>query len=467
MLPLLKPSGASALNESPFAIPRPRPLRVVVDTVSIPEEDADALGLVLEFARSPLLEVLATKSPVGGVIEIPSLEPTHYDAIPISYRTGVSGALTNTGLAGAAGLLARASNAAAELGLDEQDTQRAAVLARASETSALCADVFISGRQLFWDRHPELPTSDLNLMTSRQGLAMIGLYLRSHNDFHVNYEARLSNSWPSDDFYRICATDMLAGWLPFVSGCIGAATLPEYDDAVQGLAESILMRTQRALMARDRLQRNLYLKPSNQTTAEVLFYFDSALLMMSGAFDAAARLAQQILLGKTSANVSWKFWKWRNKIVDTDPAFAALLAENSSVRTIIELVGWLRNFVHEQALSNVTYVAGGTEHFPANMVVFSGVRRVEFLKHMSGSFEQASLDDWGVALWSDRWALLDPGMFIERLIPVATVALSTLMATINPGRVGSDPAFDVANYVEVMMRIPQPHLRNARLLLGL
>ncbi len=138
-----------------------------------------------------------------------------------------------------------------------------------------------------------------NPMTPREAAALIGLFLRSRDDFVYTLGEGFTGRYDRGLFYWIAARDRLPAAWRWFSACV-ATSIATGDESSLRIGESVIVRFDRVLRCRDRLHAQLQLRHTNNSLDEVLFNFDVALLKLSGAFDATAQIAHLTYLSGPS-----------------------------------------------------------------------------------------------------------------------------------------------------------------------
>ncbi|HKP90731.1 MAG TPA: hypothetical protein VJT75_12260 [Thermoleophilaceae bacterium] len=436
-----------------------RPLRIVLD---------DALGggeaetLLRGFARHGLVEIFATGEGHSGVALILHDELDRYGNLPYEVRRPGSRAQPR-GLHNAQQWRHIALQMTQQFGAsDADDTRRELILTQIARD--LGADAFATRSEFVLDQAPRGIVERANPMTPNEAMALMGLYLRLRGDFTVFMgEESYTYSMDRGLWYWVLTRDMLrSGWRWF-GACVRSSTASG-DDALILLGQSTLRRFDRALRARDHVLQQFHLPPDNNTSDEALFYLDVVLLMLSGAFDAAAQVAHTVygLTGKTD-DAGWRKGPWRKKLGAVEPAFATLLADESQTRDAMDLVGLLRNTIHGEALRGIAYEEHGKPRRRENLVLLPAQHRTRLLDAVA---RRGGGTQWGLRRGDE--VAVEGDTFLEALIPEVARALNDLMDATNVMRL---PGVSAAN-------LPEPptdpgsefsphHSRFHRLLAGL
>jgi hypothetical protein len=333
-----------------------RPLRIVVDSESM--APSPALELLQAFSGRPGVEVFTTDLMSDRRIEF-GREDSQRDAVDVRY---ISPGGETTLVAPAAGSLrTHARMAATEYDLEEQECWRALLLVRVARRHQL--DAVVSGAPVLSTSMWTNSARAAGVITAESACALLGLFLRAHNDFTVQTQGGHSTFLPFEQFYRSAAISALpdfAGWLA------SAWAIWRQQETAKpfALLRAIEARLGRALVARDYVNVRIRHWRPDETWDEALYFFESFLLSLSGALDALARLFD-VAAGQSSKRGAVGFRKeaWRKKIVMIAPELEPLLSDGSHFRAVVDLVAILRNFVHGEVLSAELLSDDGAPHF--------------------------------------------------------------------------------------------------------
>lgn len=262
-----------------------------------------------------------------------------------------------------------------------------------------------------------------NPLSVEEALSLIGLYLRSRQDFRLYVAEGGSFGVNAGLFYWILARQLLPeGWRWF-SACVQHSAASG-DDSMEGLGGAALLRFDRALRARDRMQIQLQLPQNNDTADEALFYLDLVLISVSGSFDAVARVAHHVHgLAGDQWSVGWRRSVWRSELASRAPALAQLTDIGTPARDVIELTARLRNTIHGEALRSVAFQEGA--HDLETLVEIPATEQPEILNSVS---RLGGEPRWGVRRLAGGRVMLEADRFVECLIAESAAALCALMA---------------------------------------
>ena len=216
-------------------------------------------------------------------------------------------------------------------------------------------DLFITSYQDFLKLRPRVP--DANVADLREGLQIIGLYLRSSGDFTIRAFPKSRHSFDRDLFYWVLCRHRLPAMWRYFSACLQHdRDAPRDTSPLGNLAGTILTRCLRALQARDEVGFRFYRRQHNSTRSEMLYHFDYLTILLAGAFDAAARVAHYVYdMATTNARtVNFRHRQFRQALRATGRAQRlAQVIDDSSFQAFHKLLAVLRNSIHGAGLHGI------------------------------------------------------------------------------------------------------------------
>jgi hypothetical protein len=234
MIPRIRiPQRAHGGETSAFARgPSERRLRVVVDESSLPDDD-DTRHL-LGFQHHPSLEVVTVDGLGQRTLEF---EPRDSAADIAGFIVRSPTESHSMAVVGAHQLRRYAAEDAMKGAGDEGANLESLILAMACREYG--CDAFVTNREYILsavDSHIVRPS---NPMVTREALALVGLFLRSRDDFTYRQEERASGRTNRGLFYWVVARDLLPSAWRWFSACVVnmAAT---GDETAEHLAESTI-----------------------------------------------------------------------------------------------------------------------------------------------------------------------------------------------------------------------------------
>ena len=174
-----------------------------------------------------------------------------------------------------------AESASAELGVDVEEAWRVLMLSQAAARHDLDALVLESPilKCPKWRSHAQ----GAHLTTADQAIELTGLYLRAHQDFVIDRPE--GKYWQQIGFGRFYRTAALATLPPFSDWMHAAVTAwrDRGEARPYRLLTGIESRMGRALRARDYFNVRIRHWRPDEAWDEALYFFESALLLLSGA----------------------------------------------------------------------------------------------------------------------------------------------------------------------------------------
>jgi len=148
-------------------------------------------------------------------------------------------------------------------------------------------DIFVTAQPDLLRLRYGIPRS--NVTGVIDGLRIVGLYLRSQDDFTIA-GGRFHYQFDRGLFYWILCRERLPAMWKYFSACLVRSRATH--DNSEYLGNTILDRCVRVLQARDEIGFRFYQRQNNTTRDEMLYHFDYLTVMLSGVFDAQARVAR-------------------------------------------------------------------------------------------------------------------------------------------------------------------------------
>jgi hypothetical protein len=189
------------------------------------------------------------------------------------------------------------------------------------------------------------------------------------------------------------------------------------------LGQAAIRRVDRALRCRDIVHIELAKPDSRDVAGEALFYLDSLLVALSGAFDAVARVAH--VTYEMPGQLRWASWRnraWLERLGRVDGNLAAYMASATDAGDSLELVAVLRNCLHGEALDPMTVSRGYGEGRTLVTVPDAEAAKVRSIVRRHPPAKAFGIEDISSGL------ALKPEVLCEALVPWAVSTLDGLMA---------------------------------------
>lgn len=321
-----------------------RPLRLIVDHASLPEDLP--LRLLDALTGRSDAQLFSTDVSRSWHVEI-SLPANRNQALTVSFVEPDGGGRDCA--VWAPPWRPQAEQTVAEYGGDVEETYRALVLTQACTMHDL--DGFVTSFP-FAERGWGSFVKKAHVQSAREAVALLGLYLRAHGDFTVQQEGNHGTFLAPHKFYAGAAVAPLRrypDWLRLAVGRWRSARGAVAHDLLRGFE----VRLGRALRARDYfVVRTRALRPDD-SWEEALFFFEAFLLSAAGALDALARYCHERLNSEVAARrQAGASRDWREKLLKARPELTPVIRrEDTRLRATSEIVGLLRNYIHGEALT--------------------------------------------------------------------------------------------------------------------
>jgi hypothetical protein len=291
----------------------------------------------------------------------------------------------------------------------------------AEVSQAIQADLFVTERPYLYATRGVV-AQGVTVCRVLEALALIGLYLRSQNEF-ITWRASdgistATNEWR---YYDIGTRELLPSAWRWSYICTEASKA-RHDDRLPGLAGSTWHRIQRVLRSRDQFHRVYRLPPNNDTARSLLNELDSILISLMGAVDGAARVVHLLFsFPDEIRNAGWQKSAWRKELSGRVPELAALFADGSNSRHTLNILTTLRNTVHGQMMRFIT-----VQHSVGLRDTFVTLP-TESENKVLGSMEPlGGRSVWGVFARVNR-QVVDVGVFLEQLLHRVLELLDEIM----------------------------------------
>ncbi len=389
-----------------------RPLRLVLDDDSLPDRE---VALLLSFADAGELEL--TRTAPGGMPWLEPQEPQE-DFVPI-HRVDPSGGIGLFYVWHAAKL---ARGVTEETDIDERSALRALVLSEASEEME--ADGFVTARDLLLDQRS---LGGPAVYTVQEALALVGLALRLNGNRAIGRDL-LDLRLEGTTFYLVLARELLPASWRWFSGCV-AHSHAVGDKTALNLGQATLGRFVRVLQIRDRVHAQAKLPQRPSVGDELVFQFETFLLFLSAAFDAAARVAHLVYLSGDYGDAGWRRPGWHSRLASAAPTLPAVAADGAPAAAVLKLISRLRNTIHGEALRSIDVRRSST--LPQSLVEVAPPEVAKLLVEIELLGEKP--ERWGFVVEHAR-TYIAVNHYTEALLPHAVATLNELMAASDVGR---------------------------------
>lgn len=232
-------------------------------------------------------------------------------------------------------------------------------------------DVLITmSPHLLTNRH-EWYLRDANPRTPIEAAKIIGLLLRSRDNYVFQASPIASRSFDRGLFYWVLTRHMLPNMWRYFSACVHAGLVrhdsDEEEDDTLYLGESVLVRCVRALEARDAIGEQFFNLQNDNTRDIMMYHFDYLTLLLSGAFDAQARIARRSyrITHPGERQAGFRRADFKEALKKSAATELSNLVSQPYFSSVLGLLHELRNSIHGAGLPTVGYgiVSGQEESF--------------------------------------------------------------------------------------------------------
>lgn len=422
-------SSPSELS-SPFMRGRgERPLRITLHSESLTnlsEEEKETIDLLRELGNLPELEIFQTTPGDSPQIVVREAKPEDY-SIPVELI--YKGTLQMRTLVWnkrqwpiIAAQLVSPNNQS-----EEAIKDMLSVLVLAQAHRSVRGDILITKSPFLLSNRSQIVVSETNPSIPLKAAQVVGLFLRSRNNYTYAATPNTQKSFDRGLFYWVLARYHLPNMWRYFSACVEAGKTR--GDNIEELGEAILVRVVRALEARDAIGIQFYVPQNNDTGDQMMYHFDYLTLVLSGAFDAQARVANkayQIDTREQYANFRWK--KFRTALMRSGAHELHKLSSSEKFRSLLTLLYEPRNTIHGAALKIFTYKqARGPQHTLIAVPQTIEQQLLEAAEQLGGAGE------WGLtSAFQKVW--LEPYSYSVALVRESIDAINQVAASTDMSR---------------------------------
>lgn len=370
-------------------------------------EQSDLMGEVV-----PGWAVLSPQDPASGVYGV---------------RTGDAHSIRTAGIMGNRTEVAAQDTRTPvyqELAADAAAERRTHDALAAQVAESVRADVFLTERPYLYAVEWQLGHG-VTFLNREQALPFVSLYLRAQGEFVVfrTVDGTGTHKMNRGLFFWVATRELLNAAWGWFNACVKHST-SQGDDMLLLLGQSALMRFTRALQARDQLHIALNRTQNNDIADDALSALDVVTVVLMGCCDATARVAHHVLhIAGSVHDAGWlRDQSWLPKVTTVVPAFATLVGTGTVGHHALTILRTLRNSIHGEALQPL---AVRHEHDPLRTMVGVSARDSQGL--MDAVAALGGNASWGLEEIIPGRFYADPGILIERLLPLLVDLLNAVM----------------------------------------
>ena len=346
-------------DATPFTSgPRQRPLRLTLHSSSFASgnaQDAEALSLLDELSGESELDILDFEGTTHPAILVDPELSNGYRHITVRDTAGEA-ILHHIGIS-ASRLSDQVIQTLFHLANDDEGFQQASHdLICIEAHTALDRDVFVTCSPLLLASRESFATS--NPMSPIEASRLVGLLLRTRMNWLFRHHRNVRVTTDRGMFYWVLMRTKLPAFWRYFSAALAAQRF--HGDRLGRIAQSVLERCFRVLQARDEIAVQFYLPQNNTTRDLMMYHFDYLTLLLAGAYDALASVADIVYALRTETNdQSFRRDRFLSALRRSGASSLVDLATRSRTQNLMVMLHRLRNTIHSAGLGTLAYSEAG------------------------------------------------------------------------------------------------------------
>jgi hypothetical protein len=410
--------------EHVFAEGSTRKFLVVVDrdTIDATATGAKDAGLLAGLLSSDGVQSYGY-SDAGVPDQVESMDTPFWDAVPVNWIQVTpdtapdmmrshdllwsDGNIAHNGSLGGDAVPAIALSIAQARGEEPvfEPTEDALLVAAANKIGA---DLLVTNRQGL----PGLRStfaSGLTIMDTPNSIPLLGLFLRTR---HIYLRAK-STSFTLTSNKTLFFEQSAQLFLPNQLEVLDRSRLFSGAGPAAGLAAAAFRRTARGLERRDHIWRLINQPQDFDLAEDILAALDAFLTTLMGALDATARLVHVVYeVPGPLHRTAWQRQDWLKEVKRMAPTIWEAVQADASHTAALTVLRLLRNTIHAEGLESV--ILRGSDKSTEARVLISAADSSAITE---AAKIIAPLTTWGFSVLDGTSYAVDPGRFIETLLP--------------------------------------------------
>lgn len=392
-----------------------RPIRIILHSTSFDRADEyqlRAIELLQELTKlTRAIEVIDT---APGALPYLEIEDCNRDGstIPITVKDGMNWKI-KSGIRAPENLFnafASSVEKSRSEGFDRQSAYQDFLVARANYE--LAYDVLITLSPYLLGNRENPWIRSVNLRSPLEAVKIIGLLLRTRGSYLFEPLPHYFLELDRRSIYKELVRHKLPNISRYIRVCAYAEAFGA--DGTTYLAESTLVRCMRALQARDDIGALFYMPQSNESRDAIMYHFDYLALLLTGAFDAQARVARRTygISRPNDKNTGFRHDKFLRALKGSSATALYNFVCDQHFRDLGDLIREIRNSVHSSIWPTI-----GSEYSGEPEESFIKVPPPYQDKIWQAALRCGSADDWGLIQLNDfSMLLLEPYSYAVNLV---------------------------------------------------
>jgi hypothetical protein len=327
---------------------------------SLQRDEQEALDLLIEFAGLDDVDILSVEPGALPYIEFgPVVSQDKEVTLTITTATGYTQTSTNR----VDHLRDDARRVEGRMSISNSDVFP-------SFDTILRADAHVAfGRDLFvtmspWLLNPQRAISLIqkaNPCTPSEAVRLLGLLLRTRNKFIFFHHNRATRSFDGAQSFYFSLSQYLVPNIAYQYVNLGNSPSSQNVEPLTSLLHTIELRCRRALQARDFIGEMFYKSQNSNTRAMMIYHFDYASLLLSGALDSLALYIYRLFgftKPKDEKQVGIGNKDFKKELSSAAPSIHAKLMDTDFV-SLRDIIAELRNTIHADTHGENIYLVDG------------------------------------------------------------------------------------------------------------
>lgn len=230
-------------------------------------------------------------------------------------------------------------------------------IALAAAHRRLDSDILVTLAPSLLGHRDSVALREANPRTPIEALKIVGLLLRARGNFTYMASQLGRCGLGRGLFYWVLMRHRLPSMWRYFSGCIASSNAG--CRGVLGLAQSVFVRSMRALEARDAIGVQFYLPQRADVRDATMYHFDYLTLFLSGAFDIQARVATRAykIQNPPEHRISFRRQEYLSALRAAGATELYEITTSEPFKDVMTLLHRLRNTIHGEALSIAAHAA--------------------------------------------------------------------------------------------------------------
>ncbi len=383
-----------------------RPLRITFHNSglkNLPEEEKKALDILNEFANHSSVDIIQTEKGTYPNIEFDKFDS---DSNILLFHLKVEEKLIEHGIHSPEIFKIKLEE---YLRKNHKEFQVSKIpydeIFSARAHYELNRDLFITYNSWLIDNRSYDEIKVTNPRTPKEAVKILGLLLRSKNDFCISNYHQLNRGL----FYLVLARYNLPAMWRYFYACVESQKFR--NDNILVLGNSILLRAVRCYQACDEIGKNFYHNNDNDSRDGIMYHFDYLNIILSGIFDTQARVIFRVFDMKVKKErfADFNNDKFRKELKRLDKNIGEFINDPIFKHTF-SIISELRNTIHG---ANLQVIGHKKYRDPEDSYIMTSLSEIPSIRNLFSTSEKSI--DWGINKVNEN-IFIEPYTFSKSLI---------------------------------------------------